>query len=43
MVEVGVSFMRGNVSDIGLIDITITKSNVYTTKPEYQRRLFTFA
>lgn len=43
MVEVEVSFMRGKVSDIGLVDIKITKNNVYTTKPEYQRRVFTFA
>ena len=43
MVEVGVSFMRGKVSDIGLIDAKITKNNDYTTKPEYQRRVFTFA
>ena len=43
MVEVGVSFMRGDVSDIGLIDVTITKNNDCTTKPEYQRRVFTFA
>ena len=42
-VEVGVSFMRGKVSDIGLIDVKITKNNDYTTKPEYQRRVFTFA
>ena len=43
MVGVEVSFMRGKVSDIGLIDDKITKNNVYTTKPEYQRRVFTFA
>lgn len=43
MVEVEVSFMRGDVSDIGLIDVTITKNNDYTTKPEYQRRVFIFA
>ena len=43
MVEVEVSFMRGEVSDIGLIDAKITKNNDYTTKPEYQRRVFTFA
>ena len=42
-VEVEVSFMRGKVSDIGLIDAKITKNNDYTTKPEYQRRVFTFA
>ena len=42
-VEVGVSFMRGNVSDIGLIDVKITKNNDYATKPEYQRRVFIFA
>ena len=42
MVEVGVSFMRGDVSDIGLIDVTITKNNDYTTKPECQRRVFIF-
>ena len=43
MVEVGVSFMRGNVSDIGLIDVKITKNNDCTTKPEYQGRVFIFA
>ena len=43
MVEVGVSFMRGNVSDIGLIDVKITKNNDCTTKPECQRRVFIFA
>ena len=43
MVEVEVSFMRGKVSDIRLIDAKITKNNDYTTKPEYQRRVFTFA
>lgn len=43
MVEVEVSFMRGKVSDIGLIDAKITKNNDYTTKLEYQRRVFTFA
>lgn len=43
MVEVEVSFMRGKVSDIGLIDVTITKNNDCTTKPECQRRVFTFA
>ena len=42
MVEVGVSFMRGDVSDIGLIDAKITKNNDYTTKPECQRRVFIF-
>ena len=42
-VEVEVSFMRGKVSDIGLIDVKITKNNDYKTKPEYQRRVFTFA
>ena len=42
-VDVEVSFMRGKVSDIGLIDVKITKNNDYTTKPEYQRRVFTFA
>ena len=35
MVEVGVSFMRGKVSDIGLIDVKITKNNDYITKQEY--------
>ena len=40
MVEV--SFMRGDVSDIGLIDVTITKNNDCTTKPECQRRVFIF-
>ena len=34
MVEVGVSFMRGDVSDTGLIDVMITKNNDCTTKPE---------
>ena len=43
MVEAGVSFMRGDVSDIGLIDVTITKNNDCTTKPECQRRVFIFA
>ena len=43
MVEVEISFMRGKVSDIGLIDVKITKNNDYATKPEYQRRVFTFA
>lgn len=43
MVEVGVSFMRGDVSDIGLIDVTITKNNDCTTKQECQRRVFIFA
>ena len=43
MVEAGVSFMRGDVSDIGLIDATITKNNDCTTKPECQRRVFIFA
>lgn len=43
MVEVEVSFMRGKVSDIGSVDIKITKNNVYTTKLEYQRQAFTFA
>lgn len=43
MVEVKVSFMKGKVSDIGLIDVKITKNNDYTTKPEYQRRVFIFA
>lgn len=43
MVEVEVSFMRGKVSDIGLIDVKITKNNDYTTKPDYQRRVFIFA
>lgn len=43
MVEVGVSFMGGKVSDIGLIDVKITKNNDCTTKPECQRRVFTFA
>ena len=43
MVEVEVSFMRGKVSDIRLIDAKITKNNDYTTKPEYQGRVFTFA
>ena len=41
MVEV--SFMRGDVSDIGLIDAKITKNNDYTTKLECQRRVFIFA
>ena len=35
--------MRGKVSDIRLIDAKVTKNNDYTTKPEYQRRVFTFA
>lgn len=43
MVEVGVSFMKGNVSDIGLIDVKITKNNDCTTKPGCQRRVFIFA
>ena len=42
MVEVGVSFMSGDVSDIGLIDVTIIKNNDCTTKPECQRRVFIF-
>ena len=42
MVEAEVSFMRGKVSDIRLIDAKVTKNNDYTTKPEYQRRVFTF-
>ena len=43
MIEVEVSFMRGKVSDIGSIDVKITKNNDYATKPECQRRVFTFA
>lgn len=43
MVEFEVSFMRGKVSDIGLIDVKITKNNDYATKSEYHRRVFTFA
>ena len=43
MVEVEASFMRGKVSDIGLVDAKITKNNDYTTKPECHRRVFTFA
>ena len=35
MVEAEVSFMRGKVFDIGLIDVKITKNNDYTTKLEY--------
>lgn len=42
MVEVEVSFMRGKVSDIGLIDAKITKNNDYATKPEYIHICITF-
>lgn len=42
-VEISVQFMKGTQSDIGVIDVKVSRNTDYTMIPEYQRRVFTFA